>query len=46
MATCGDNWRGALVFAFHFYAISKHDFYDLREGGVGTDVSERRTGGK
>lgn len=27
-----------LVFIFHFCSISKHDIYDLREGGVETDV--------
>lgn len=27
-----------LVFTFHFCSISKHDIYDLREGGVETDI--------
>lgn len=39
----GEKWASVevaggmflVVFTFHFYTISKHDFYDLREGGVG-----------
>lgn len=42
---CGEKWACVgvaggmfLVFTFHIYTVSKHDFYDARVGGVGTDV--------
>lgn len=37
MDTRRSSWRDVFSFYFHFYPISKHDFYDLREGEVGTD---------
>lgn len=32
------SWRDVFSAYIHFYTISKHDFDDLREGGVGSDV--------